>query len=518
MGERMNPFTNEEDVDGGGRVLIHKYKYHNLLISIILFVIGLGIANPAQASGTPPSETAPKGEKPGAFDSFTSKPTQTDGDVCVVMFWMDGCPHCQEVLDTVLPPLLELYGDRLTVNLIEVKSVEDVDRLMEIGGMNSIPYDVMGIPFFIIGDQALLGSLQIPRELPGLVEKYLAADGVSCPDLPELADATTAELATGEEATMASDEDVASPALPVVQLILFWTPDCHACQFVKSETLPPIQEKYGEQLRVQYIDVITSEDVERLYRVAASFGLTEEQVNLPMLIIGEHVLIGSEEIPARLDALVETYLTAGGFELPDIARLWAGVSPTDQAIDDRPNGFGLAIAVLAGMIAGLVYAMFVIYRAYNGMSTPAQPGWLGYAFPILCLIGLGVAGYLTYVETQSVSAVCGPVGECNTVQSSQFAWVLDVMPVGVLGLLGYLGILAAWLWSRSREDRLAKIAPLAIFGMTLFGVLFSIYLTYLEPFVIRAVCLWCLSSSIIITLLFLLGLNALTQAVNIKDD
>lgn len=143
---------------------------------------------------------------------------------------------------------------------------------------------------------------------------------------------------------------------------------------------------------------------------------------------------------------------------------------------------------------------------------------MDYAMPILSLVGIAVAGYLTYVETQSVSAVCGPVGDCNTVQGSQYAWLLGVVPVGLIGMLGYSGILGTWLWSRIHEDKPSKIAPLAIFGMTLFGVLFSIYLTYLEPFVIRAVCLWCLSSSIIITLLFLLGLNALTQAVNIKDD
>jgi len=44
--------------------------------------------------------------------------------------------------------------------------------------------------------------------------------------------------------------------------------------------------------------------------------------------------------------------------------------------------------------------------------------------------------------------------------------------------------------------------------MALFGTIFSIYLTYLELFVIKAVCMWCVSSAIIITLLLLFSLNS----------
>lgn len=59
---------------------------------------------------------------------------------------------------------------------------------------------------------------------------------------------------------------------------------------------------------------------------------------------------------------------------------------------------------------------------------------------------------------------------------------------------------------------------LELFGFTLFGVLFSLYLTYLEPFVIRAVCIWCLISAVIITLLLLLSLDPAVQAITATDD
>jgi uncharacterized membrane protein len=50
--------------------------------------------------------------------------------------------------------------------------------------------------------------------------------------------------------------------------------------------------------------------------------------------------------------------------------------------------------------------------------------------------------------------------------------------------------------------------------MTSAGILFSIYLTFLEPFVIGATCAWCITSAVIMTLLFLLSLDPGRQAVS----
>jgi uncharacterized membrane protein len=122
----------------------------------------------------------------------------------------------------------------------------------------------------------------------------------------------------------------------------------------------------------------------------------------------------------------------------------------------------------------------------------------------LALAGLGVALYLTFVKTQGVSAVCGPVGDCNEVQASPFARLFGVLPVGIVGLLGYVAILAAWAIWRLGSGSLARLAPLAIFAMGLFGVLFSLYLTYLELAVILAVCAWCLTSAMLMACILFL--------------
>ncbi|MEO8355254.1 MAG: vitamin K epoxide reductase family protein [Chloroflexota bacterium] len=123
--------------------------------------------------------------------------------------------------------------------------------------------------------------------------------------------------------------------------------------------------------------------------------------------------------------------------------------------------------------------------------------------PLLCVMGLGVAGYLAYVETSDVAAICGPVGDCNTVQQSEYARLFGILPIGILGMIGYGVILIFWLAGRFTNKRFADFAPLFIFIMTGLGTLFSIYLTFLEPFVIGATCAWCLTSAVLMTALML---------------
>ena len=118
-----------------------------------------------------------------------------------------------------------------------------------------------------------------------------------------------------------------------------------------------------------------------------------------------------------------------------------------------------------------------------------------------------VAGYLAYVETAQVSAVCGPVGDCNTVQQSEYARLFGILPIGTLGLIGYVMILLAWLAARLGRNGIENLGMLALLGMTFAGTLFSVYLTFLEPFVIGATCAWCLTSAVLITILMLLSLG-----------
>ena len=176
----------------------------------------------------------------------------------------------------------------------------------------------------------------------------------------------------------------------------------------------------------------------------------------------------------------------------------------------------LAIAVLVGISISVLYAVYALVRRVKS-ADQGRPTWIDLLIPLLAMIGLGVAGYLTYVETQAVSAVCGPIGDCNAVQSSSYARLFGVLPVGILGLIGFALMLIAWLIQQLRDDKWGNYASIAIFGMALFGTLFSIYLTYLEVFVIEAVCMWCLSSAVIMTSIMLLGILPAQEALGGSD-
>jgi uncharacterized membrane protein len=189
--------------------------------------------------------------------------------------------------------------------------------------------------------------------------------------------------------------------------------------------------------------------------------------------------------------------------------------PAEQGLLE---GIWLAWLLLAGMLLALIASGVVLMRAFQGDVTAEPKGWLVWATPTLALIGLFVAIYLTYVEGTQAQAICGPIGDCNAVQSSPYSKIFGVLPVGLFGALGYIGILVAWCWRHYRKDRLAEIAGPALFGMAAFGVLYSIYLTYLEIFVIHAVCIWCLSSALVITLLMLLSLGPVSRWLAAMDE
>jgi uncharacterized membrane protein len=113
---------------------------------------------------------------------------------------------------------------------------------------------------------------------------------------------------------------------------------------------------------------------------------------------------------------------------------------------------------------------------------------------MLATVGLGVASYLTYVHYAGIKPACTAGESCTKVQTSIYSQLAGV-PVALLGLLGYVAILGSLLAPEGENSRLATMA------LTLVGFGFSAYLTYRELFSIHAICEWCVSSAVIMTVL-----------------
>lgn len=108
----------------------------------------------------------------------------------------------------------------------------------------------------------------------------------------------------------------------------------------------------------------------------------------------------------------------------------------------------------------------------------------------LAVVGLGIAGYLTYVHYSDIEPVC-TTGGCAKVQASEYSELAGV-PVAAIGLLGYVAVLASL--AIPGEAGRAVTALVALIG---FG--YSAYLTYLELDVIDAICQWCVGSGVVMT-------------------
>ncbi len=351
--------------------------------------------------------------------------------------------------------------------------------------------------------------------------------------------------------------------LPIVYAVLFYSPTCGHCHYVITEVLPPLIDQFGDQLQIVGVDATTLGG-HTLYQAAIQrFAIPTERVGVPALIVDETVLVGSLEIPEKLPALIEQYLAQGGVDWPDIPGLAEALraseqtpeptpeataektapavaatpvtapdppvssntdvivvqpglfSPDDPAPDDLvsklrrdPAGNALSILLLVGILAVVIDALGRMRRIWNervGMNSFARElrGWRWRAVAALCLVGLGVSLYMTYVETTHMTAVCGPIGDCNTVQQSPYAMLFGLIPVGVLGVMGYVAVLISLAGTRWARGLLRSLSESALFSMALLGTLFSFYLTFLEPFVIGATCVWCLTSATSMTLILL---------------
>ena len=135
---------------------------------------------------------------------------------------------------------------------------------------------------------------------------------------------------------------------------------------------------------------------------------------------------------------------------------------------------------------------------------------LNLAILVLVMVGLLDSLYLSWVKLSNTEAACLPgIGNCETVNSSSYASIGGI-PVAVLGAAAYLAILAVLLLER-RKGFWMDNGEMIIFGFSLIGVLYSLYLTYLELAVIHAICPFCVVSAIALILIFSMNLVRLAN-------
>lgn len=135
--------------------------------------------------------------------------------------------------------------------------------------------------------------------------------------------------------------------------------------------------------------------------------------------------------------------------------------------------------------------------------------WLYRASMVLVVIGLLVSVYMTIYKLTENNAMCLGSGDCSTVNASKYSEIYGI-PVGAVGVLGYAAILALHLFE-NRNKFLRQNGLLFIFGLALTGFLFTLYLVYVEFAILKAICPFCLTSQISMTIIFIISVIRFVQ-------
>jgi uncharacterized membrane protein len=403
-------------------------------------------------------------------------------EVRAVLFFSPTCPHCHDVMDRDLPPLLERFGDGLQVVTINAATPDGGRLYQDVVQRYRLPRERLGVPALVVGDRVLVGSREIPDLLPGIVTAGLAAGGIDWPDVSSIRGALAAAGMLRPLPVAAVAAEAPRPAAPDPARATAADPSRAAA----PDTPPALAGQ---------APVVADGQAGVAMPTAGDAG--EAAASGPD--------VAADTAAVATSAADSAALVQAGGALLDLTG--SAPPPTRLELFMRdPAGNGVAVVVLLGLLAVLGWSAASLRGASPGGAVPV------WTIPALVVAGMVVAAYLSFIEVTGSTAVCGPVGDCNTVQQSPYATLFGILPVGVLGLIGYVGIGAAWAGTRTGSSVRRYRAVLLLWGAAFVGTLFSAYLTFLEPFVIGASCAWCLTSAAVIAVILMAATLELQRA------
>jgi uncharacterized membrane protein len=135
----------------------------------------------------------------------------------------------------------------------------------------------------------------------------------------------------------------------------------------------------------------------------------------------------------------------------------------------------------------------------------------------LALAGIFISLYLTLYKLGYIGELSCTIGSCETVNTSKWSRFLG-LPVAAWGLLFYVDVFALAVVGTMPRFEASRTISLALLAQAAVGVLFSAWLTYLELGVIHAICIWCVTSALIVTLIFLASLLDLREGKSVEVD
>ena len=154
-----------------------------LVLALLIGTVACNGTDAPTATSAPAATDIPQPTDDPA-DSGDDAPA-ADNAVRAIIFFSPTCPHCETVIQNLLIPMIEEYGqDTLIIVAIDTSTESGQAIYQSAIEAFQIPDDRRGVPTLIIEDTVLVGSGEIPDQFPGLVEDALNASGTDWPAIP----------------------------------------------------------------------------------------------------------------------------------------------------------------------------------------------------------------------------------------------------------------------------------------------------------------------------------------------
>jgi cytochrome c biogenesis protein CcdA/thiol-disulfide isomerase/thioredoxin len=364
------------------------------------------------------------GTVPGLFGPAVNVTLTGDEVVRLVFIWAKDCAHCHEVMENVLPPLIEKYGDQLEVAAIETSATPaNYEIYLSAIEAFGVPPQRQGWPAIFIGNTHLLGSIEIPQRLEGLIEGYREQGGVAYPPIPGL-ESVTGEQTDTESSAVGESEVEAKP----IYLAYFYQTGCQDCDRVQGD-LNYLQSRFPQLIVDAYNvrdDAALSEWLCERADVPVSRRLTA-----PTVFVGEDYLL-EEDLDARsLEELLIAYAPSGADRVWENWEEGAG-EVAQRSIVERFRSLGVFTIVFAGLVDGLnpcAFATLIFFVSYLTLSGRKGKDVLtvGAAFTIGVFLAYMLVGIGFYRALDLLGDVLTTLGRWLYGLTAAFCLVLAVV-------------------------------------------------------------------------------------------
>ena len=319
-----------------------------------------------------------------------------ENQVHVLYFYSEDCPHCQEVYNDVVEPLMSEYNEQLDVRLLKIDQPEYYELLISAEEHFSVLPEERGLPTTIIGESILIGEEQNRSQLTSSVESAITSESYEWPAIPGLDPSGLSnnnDPVFVEEGYCSEDNPEACNVDEPIYAAYFYQVGCQVCSRVEAD-IKYLQNKYPQFMVIEYNIYDDAALADWLARRVDR----EDDIHSPALFIGDQAWIGEEEItPTAIETALKEYSDSGS------EKFWDGsdLEAAESAMVERFRSMGWLAVVFAGLIDGLnpcafaTLVFFISYLTLSGHKGREVLG-VGLAFTLgvfLAYLGIGLGFY-----------------------------------------------------------------------------------------------------------------------------